>query len=463
MQSLIYSLLPCLAPRHRTTPPSATQYHDFDPNAGSEGQENTKPGPQLGSPSEYKIVIPKENETAHISDTDLPPYCVSGTPVSAQRVLSNLRAAVALKNKHGVVHPFNNLRLRDYRVWFDGNSRMNVVSAKAMEAMGLQLLIVAKALDCNMEFLFMTMSNTTSSDLSDNDRAMAQELDTLWCMRSWEESKRFIANSPLLEKLGLQTWIKERDRASEPQQSGGSEIAQVSDSELHIELLNRVRDLRAPQWRGYHQRDLSMKKLKKLFKNSRQEAKKQPKSLNSVGFTYRREIYLYKRAMEQRAEPRPTSVLILTASDLQPTESDAIKNLQKEKSTKSVPVEAVAGEVTQFSIATLLLMEYLDKNNIKCYTDIDKQCSGEYDINDLLQVKESNLLTHGLSPDGWLKILNGHNSDIDAMSFSKDEKKYGSEPLVPNGETFLAMPSVEDVKGLFGYDDDSSEDEEQGE
>lgn len=84
-------------------------------------------------------------------------------------------------------------------------------------------------------------------------------------------------------------------------------------------------------------------------------AKKQPKSLNSVRFTYKRELGFHQRQLKNGVAD-PTTMLLLTGSPLQPTERDAIIKFQERnlvKKDKSHKTETTQGQGSQFLIETI--------------------------------------------------------------------------------------------------------------
>ncbi|KAH6976533.1 hypothetical protein BKA56DRAFT_589746 [Ilyonectria sp. MPI-CAGE-AT-0026] len=487
----LHRLFPCIFGDASTqiTRNQHSAYPDFDLNAThTNNKQQAALNSQTSFPKDYNIVIPvepKRTRRADVAANPLPSYIFRDLPWSAQRILAVFEAGLNLSGEHGVVDAFNSLRQRRFKVWIDNSHRLKPVTKFGIRQTILQLLLLAQATGCDMEFLFMSQSNTQSKNLSEASRVKAETLEELWVTTNWEDAKELVARSSVLTKMGLQMWIEKNSTASKqqgnqqttadgpsaPQKSDNRVITQETDAERHLRLLNHVRDLKAEFWQGYDQTELDMMKLTRLHKAAIKQASQQPKSLNSVSFTYHRETGVYKRMMERKEDAMPTTVLILTGSPLQPTESHAIQEFQKDNDVKAPKTcgkgtkEVIEGEGTQFCISTLALDQYMDKASIRCYADVDDHFKGGEDINDLILVNDSRLVQYGLSEKSWLKLLNAHNQAIDDMKFKKDEK-YGREPLIVDGKASSTMPSLADVKMLFGQgdeeDDEDEEDEEGG-
>ena len=104
-----------------------------------------------------------------------------------------------------------------------------------------------------------------------------------------------------------------------------------TDDDKHVRLLRLTREKMLPFWYGWHQRDLTVETLREYHGSAIVEAAKQPKSLNSVGFTYERSIKHYMRLLKKAkkddptAEAYPITNIFLLGSVMQPTKILAIK------------------------------------------------------------------------------------------------------------------------------------------
>ncbi|KAK8096407.1 uncharacterized protein PG998_014275 [Apiospora kogelbergensis] len=466
-------MFPCLARKSTSRGQVSNNHPDFSPNPA----QLRKPEElNLQPPSNnFQINLPDETKPEVLSNTHLPPYTVLPQPPSAHKIAASIRAGLDLRIDHGPVNAFNSLRQRCFRVWIDDNHRLQPVTKSGIRQIVFILLLLAQTTDCEMEFLFMSQSNTQSQNLSEASRSKAEARDELWYTTSWDDAKALVERSPALKTLGIDQWIKTNSAIQRQHQgnhqtsSTGPNGAQMSDireikeetnNEKHVRLLFHVRGLKAPDWQGYHQRDLDMKKIRNLHIAATKRAKQQPKCLNNISFTYYKEIGEYKRKMVRKESATPTTVLILTASPLQAAESDAIMKFQKENDVsmfKRRGSETVEGQGTQFCISTLAFGQFIDKSNMKYYVNIDDHFPGEDDINDLIPVNDTMIAKFGLSAKSWMKLLNAHNPTIDNMKFKKEEEKYGTEPLVTNDQDPLTMPSLVDIKRAFGLVDESEE------
>ncbi|KAK3385191.1 hypothetical protein B0H63DRAFT_522534 [Podospora didyma] len=360
-----------------------------------------------------------------------------------------------------------------------------------LSATALLFLLLGRALDVDMEFFFMSRSNTESHQLTNAERKKAEALDMLWYTQNWSEAKALVETNTILQNMGLVEWINANSPAEEEiqrtgpgaeggwmasQRTGGyrqpqagaqavnSQGATTTETakERFTRLLNHVRDLKVPLWQGFDQRDITLARLQKEHKSAVQKSKKQPKSLNNVRFTFEREIGRYRRLMAGN-EAVPTTVLLLTGSPLQPTEADNIIKFQENNSIKKDRggnADGVRGQGSQFCIQTMAWTEHMDEEGKDCLRRIDDAFKGDDDINDLTEVNDTLLLRKGPAAKLLLKVLNSHNKAVDSMQLKKQEDMYGRTELVRPNE-HLTMPTFKEVAKILGQDDDDSDEGEE--
>jgi hypothetical protein len=210
--------------------------------------------------------------------------------------------------------------------------------------------------------------------------------------------------------------------------------------------------------------------LAKAHRAAIRAARKQPKLLNNIRFTYEREIRYYQRLMH-RNEAYPLTAIFLLASAMQPTEINAIQQCQKDgadikRQTRGLFGKDKKGKVdiegrgTQFSIESIVMTESLDAIAIKGYNQIDNFASGEDDINDITTLQESQVLKEFLSPQCFLKILNSYNPFVDNMALPENQK-YNHDQFPDRN---LDIPCVLETKKALGIEDEADleyEDDEQ--
>ncbi|CAJ2508634.1 Uu.00g136600.m01.CDS01 [Anthostomella pinea] len=214
---------------------------------------------------------------------------------------------------------------------------------------------------------------------------------------------------------------------------------------MFIELRNHVWDLRVQFWEGYSQRDLELDQLKENYASAVQEATKQPQSLNSLCFTYERELGRYKRQIASARARDPTTVLLLTGSPLQQVEADAIIRLQEGvKMDKTDKPGKVSDQGNLFCIQTIAWTQHIEKADLACLHTINNYFKGKRDINDLTEIIDSEFGKFGPSAKLLLKVLNSHNTEIDHITISPGVK-YGNTGLVSPNDKSLELPTFDNV------------------
>ncbi|KAH6959708.1 hypothetical protein BKA56DRAFT_468204, partial [Ilyonectria sp. MPI-CAGE-AT-0026] len=344
----------------------------------------------------------------------------------------------------GISGAFNVLRHRHFHVWIDDNYRLPRTTKKSIQVMALLLLLLGKAIDGDMEFFFMSQSNTDSDELTDAQRQKAKALDELWRTQSWREARALVERSSILQNMGLVKWINDNSpEGEEIQRTGQGKFAR---------LLDHVRNLKIQFWQGYDQRHIDLTGLQKEHKSALRESKKQPKSLNSVRFTFEREIGYYTRLLEGN-KAGPTTVLLLTGSPLQPVEADAVIKLQKDNSIKKGgKMNAVRGQGSQFCIQTMAWTKHMDEEAKQSLRKMDDAFMGDNDVNDVTEVDDEWLLANGPSAKLLYKVLNSNNKGVDSMRLKTAEDKYGMTALVKPGDN-LTMPTFKEVAKMLGQDE----------
>ncbi|KAI8712255.1 hypothetical protein NCS52_01323200 [Fusarium sp. LHS14.1] len=99
------------------------------------------------------------------------------------------------------------------------------------------------------------------------------------------------------------------------------------------------------------------------------------------------------------------------------------------------------------------MIDRMTEKSIKLYKKVDNYGKGEDDINDLSTLKERKVLTNFLSPGAFFKILNSHEPAVDNdIQMPTGDAMYGRQLLNANGHT-ITLPSVKQVKRIFGIED----------
>ncbi|OAP54556.1 hypothetical protein AYL99_11004 [Fonsecaea erecta] len=456
----------CCGDDSDTGPTQPNRPHvDFDANA--EAEDGSKPGvSRLPARDSFKLLF----------EGELPPdYTFNAEPDGVRLLLDVIKRGHRLGHNMGISGAFNALRHRHISVWVDDNHRLPAVTRNSMRSLAVMFLSLAKAVSADMEFFFMSQSNTESGDLTPEEKDKAKALDRLWITKNWSQAKTMVEKDPILQDMGLLQWMEnnssgevatssDMEQAMWPQRvkSGPSSKTNAASTqatneetprERFLRLLSHVRDLKLPFWQGYYQDDIDMTALAAAHASALEESGKQPKSLNSLRFTFEREIGRYLRLKQSKGhDAAPTTVLLLTGSPLQPTEADAIIKCQKDNTLlgKQPPstATAVRGEGSQFCIQTIAWTEFMDEQSKRCLRKIDNANKGEDDINDLTEVHDTKLRDHGASAELLFKVLNSHNPAVDGLTL-KDEDKYGKAKLYVTGQP-LVMPGVDKIAAVLG-------------
>ncbi|RSL75718.1 hypothetical protein CEP51_010611 [Fusarium floridanum] len=403
--------------------------------------------------------------TQVVEDAELPDY---HPEASVDYILRTILDAENF-SKHGIKGAFNVLGDRHFNIFIDSSHSLSSETRCAILLVATVLLIVAQAKDCDMTFYFTSYPNKKSKNLSEIDRRHLKDLINLWKTQSWQEALGMVRyTQSFQEKLGIQDWINKRKNISDEQ----------SDVEKHAKLLNFCREKMLTFWHGWHQRELTVDSLEKLYGSAMVNASQQLNSLNSTAFTYKRAMGQYTRLQElyqkDPSQAFPVSNIFLLGTAIQPTELAAIQEAQNigasSSTTRYSKPESlnIEGRGTLFQISSVVMIDRMTEKSIKLYKKVDNYAKGEDDINDLNTLKERKVLTNFLSPGAFFKILNSHEPAVDNdIQMPTGDAMYGRHLLNATGHT-ITLPSVKQVKRIFGIEDlstlprvvDDSDDEE---
>ncbi|KAJ4329005.1 hypothetical protein N0V84_000577 [Fusarium piperis] len=391
--------------------------------------------------------------TQVVEDADLPDY---HPEASVDYILRTILDAESF-SKHGIKGAFNVLDDRHFNIFIDSSHSLSSETRCAILLVATVLLTIAQAKDCDMTFYFTSYPNKKSKNLSEVDRRYLKDLVNLWKTQSWQEALGMVRYTKSFQgKLRIQEWIDNHKNISHDQ----------SDVEKHAKLLNLCREKMLPFWHGWHQRELTVDNLEKLYGSAMVHASQQLNSLNSTAFTYKRAMGQYTRLQElYRKDPSqafPVSNIFLLGTAIQPTELAAIQEAQNIEGTASSSLTSgygrpgklnIEGRGTLFQISSVVMIDRMTEKSIKLYKKVDNYAKGEDDINDLNTLKERKVLTNFLSPGAFFKILNSHEPAVDNdIQMPTGDAMYGRHLLNATGHT-ITLPSVKQVKRIFGIED----------
>lgn len=448
---------------------------DFDARANIRDAK-----PMAVSPAaSLNIVTPSEPKRQPGPGSAPLPYSVAIQPHSVQMLWPALVHGLTIGNEHGIPGAFNVLRHRRFQVWIDDNSKLPATAKQSIRLAALILHLLGRAMDSDMEFFFMSHSNSDSNDLDEEEVRKSKALDELWQTQSWNQAKTLVERSEVLQNMGLEDWIntnsppgegiqRAAQRREDPWSRTASHLPANSkpaqgEQGLHTEtsqekftrLLDHVRGLKVHFWRGFHQRSLDLDELRKKCTKATNESQKQPRSLSNVRFTLERATAHYRRQMERQGGT-PTTVLLLTGSPMQKSEVKLVIHQQK--------MSHQDGEGGDFFIEIVAWTKAMDHVGKQSFRTLDEAFKGTQDINDVTEVDDELLLRRGPSATLLLKMLNANNPAVDKMNLRKADLMYGKVDLLGPGQTRLVMPSFEDVARALGqYQEPEAEEDDDAE
>ncbi|KAM0425814.1 hypothetical protein ACHAPT_009065 [Fusarium lateritium] len=387
--------------------------------------------------------------TQVVEDPELPDY---HPEASVDYILRTILDAENF-SKHGIKGAFNVLGDRHFNIFIDCSHSLSSETRCAILLLATVLLIIAQAKDCDMTFYFTSYPNKKSRNLSEIDRRHLKDLSNLWKTQSWQEAIGLVGYTESFQgRLGIQAWLGGRANINKEQ----------SDVEKHAKLLNLCREKMLEFWHGWHQRDLTVESLEKLYGSAMVNASLQLNSLNSTAFTYKRAMLQYSRLerlyQQDPSQAFPVTNIFLLGTALQPTELAAIQEfMDSAKVADRDPRRQrhlnIEGRGTLFQISSIVMVDRMTEKSVKLFKKVDNYAKGEDDINDLNSLKERKVLTNFLSPAGFFKILNSHEPAVDNdIQMPTGDAMYGRHLLNATGHT-ITLPSVKQVKRIFGIED----------
>ncbi|KAF4963146.1 hypothetical protein FSARC_8811 [Fusarium sarcochroum] len=408
----------------------------------------------------YTIVTPTPRPHDGYADEDLPPYMSTAQERSAELILKVLQQGLNLRS-HDTVNAFNNCKHRRLKIWIDDNPALGKSTRKAILLSALYLFLIGKGTMCDMEFLWMSRSNLESQEIEEEDREKAKALHRLMKTDNWGTACNMINNESGLEGLGLKEWLKSQtDHSAGLQRHSTADATRSSrnverPSEKHARLLVEARNLMTQYFVGWELKDIDMEELVKLDREAVKEAEKQTRIRNSVSFTLERETGAYKREVERGGAGTPTTVVLLVGSPIVEAEKNSVIKCQEDTGfTSKSSRYTVTGDI--FCIQTLAFTEFMPRDSVQRFQQIDNAFSGNQDINDLTEVTESTLLEYGPTAKLFQKVLNSHLQSVDKSSMATKDM-YGRQRLCADGGQ-IVFPRIEEVMKIFERDIEDSED-----
>ncbi|KAK1657778.1 hypothetical protein BDP55DRAFT_684730 [Colletotrichum godetiae] len=357
-----------------------------------------------------------------LPDEALPAY------PNEERSKADIIRLVQEANKENAFRP---LREKGYQVYMDESPKQDAEARRCIKFVGAFLRLLAEAYGCEMSFFFTSYSNSDGVYVSEERSKMAHALDQLFKTSRWDEAEAIVKDSPTLQDMGFQAWMRKLVIEEEKKTSA---MERMSDGEMHCQLLDHIREEKIGFWEGWRAKDLTMEQLLAVYNTAIKEAQAQPKLRNSIRFTIERSIALQSRLSNNKTS-HPTNVILLTASPLEYKEAELIRKRLKD----------VKGGGSEFSIQVVLFDGNLSKDVAKYHRQLDEQQSGDRDIYSTIAFNEAKLLSEGLSSLALKTILNGHSREVARTKLRADEK-YGIRGGVPF--KLLAVAELQKALGL---------------
>jgi len=366
------------------------------------------PSPSQSSQNGINIFAPR----SILASDEPPPYTEQDTRWS-QIFLS----AVKLAHEQGLLR---SLPSRHVYLYIDDNFRVGRQTKDAIKLFACCLVLIFRSLDVDATIFFTNHRNTRK--LPQEIRSREEYLDGLFVRNDWYEAQRYVDNFPTYSRhFGLKDWM----------------TANENTPEKFLKLLAHVREMKLQAWEGWHARGMESDALLAHTKEAFSKSKQQPRLLNSLAFTLRQAICKIK-SLESSELTAPTSVLVLTASELQRSEVDAIKSEMRD----------VVGRAKEFSIQVAAFIDKPNDISLRAHRALDDFRSGDRDIYDVTTVAVKRFLEQGLTAELLGKVLGSH----DKRRVVRDESGlYGRATL---GLHDINLPSLREVKTAVGVDDD---------
>ncbi|KAH7009084.1 uncharacterized protein B0I36DRAFT_342910 [Microdochium trichocladiopsis] len=261
-----------------------------------------------------------------------------------------------------------------------------------------------------------------------------------------------------------------------------------------VKLLAFTRENMKKFWHGWDGSDLDFERLQLLYKNARDESKKQPMLLNNTSFIYQMAVDCYKRHLQTNMIFPLTCTFIL-GTRLEPAEVEAIQKCQREgreasreavkvvqkntkgslwrRSTQPEPDSAAdnAGSAVkelemaghQFCIQAIVFVDHLNDQAKKAYREVDNFLQGEPDdINDVTDVSEVMFLCYFLSAIWIFKTTTSHDPRVDGWEELKATSQYNKQCIADENHV-IWLPGCKLIRWFVFdiVDEDDDDDAEQ--
>lgn len=144
------------------------------------------------------------------------------------------------------------LRDRHEQIWLDSAHSLRPVTYMAILLYAAILLLVGKALECNMTFYFTTFPNLKSAQLSNSETKTLKALIDVFNADTFRQACQLIdQHSTSLAEQGLGEFVNKKDSFLE---------ADTPDEKL-VKLLALTRDKMKGLWHGWRIKDLTFEIL----------------------------------------------------------------------------------------------------------------------------------------------------------------------------------------------------------
>ena len=340
------------------------------------------------------------------SNLDTPPPYAKSEGAWAQQLLSALTEA---QNQGWL----KSLPARHYHLYVDDNYRLPVETIQSMQLFACCIVLILRALKVDATLYFTNFRDL--EQLPEHKKRRELYLDELFTCKNWYDAEKHVNESANIENSDQEMrWMTEHQ----------------DDEHRFLKLLQHLRQKRRERWDGWPLRDLASEDVLKHCNDAFQFSEKQPQLLNSLAFTLVNAIQGINSLYES-GTTAPTSVLILSASQLQESELNKLKSA----------LGNVMGGAKEFSITVLAFAGELDTGTLRALRTLDQYKSDTEDIIDIITVQELLLFEKGPSARLLAKLFNGHDRNWDKENLNNDQL-YGKGQIVLDE---IQLPSLEDV------------------
>jgi len=381
---------------------------DFDPNP--------PPLPELRTTIEICACPDK-------TDASPPAYTDSSFGASILQAIASAYAS----------HWLNGVPTRHISLYVDDNCRLDKEIMDAIQLIAAVIIQICRAFDSDANLFFTSQRNKDDDNLSPAMLDEANFLDNLFLSKKWYPALKFVREADdKMENRSIARLVSSVRRWMD-----GEEATDNTSGDKHVHLLDYLRERMIAYWSGWSFAETSCQEFMDHYKEALKRVREQPKLLNSLAFTIRNEIARQKRLYTAK-QSTPTTCIIITASELQPSETRALKEQLK----------SISGGAAEFAIQAVVVTKKAKDSSLTAHNDLDNATQGDKDVYDVTNVVAGDVLQKGLSALFLGKIFNSHLAEWDSKNLGP--KQYVGESQLSGGLGKYVIPALDLIRERVG-------------